>query len=117
MPSWPDDLPDTPLFGFTEQRQRNVIAFKPDVGPPKLRRSSTSVTVAATAQFIMTDFEVGVFNAFYEIDLQDGSLPFSWDHPITGVTYYWFFAADNAPTIERMADDVNKIQCVLLRTT
>jgi hypothetical protein len=115
MPSWPSNLPQTPLYSFSEQRQRNVAAFKPEVGPAKLRRRSTAVPTDANAVFVMTDAQVDEFTDFYVDDLEDGSLPFDWVHPVIGTEYTWVFDSEEAPTVERVAPDVNNVKCKLQR--
>lgn len=113
--AWPGTIPQKPLVGFTEQRQRNVVAFVPDVGTPKISRRSTSVTVNCQAAFFMTDAELANFNTFYETTLADGTLPFTWNHPRTGVSYTWFFAGDDTPTIEGVTYNINRVTCKLSR--
>ena len=109
MADWPGNLPATPLVGFSEQRQRNVVTFKPEVGPPKLRRQSTAVVVNANCTFEMSNDQVTDFLDFYVNDLEDGSIPFGWNHPITGNWYSWVFDPDEAPSIEQVAVDINYV--------
>jgi hypothetical protein len=113
--SWPTELPQTPQYGFQEQRQRNIVSFKPEFGPPKMRLGSTGASTDAVASFIMTDDQVDIFQSFYILDLSDGVLSFQWAHPVTGITYDWVFNSDEAPMIERTAPDVNTVQCKLQR--
>lgn len=116
--SWPGGLPQKPVYGgFTEQRQRNVVAFQPEAGPPKARRRSTAVAVPATARFEMTDAQVVTFNTLFETTLVDGTLPFTWAHPRTNVSYTWMFSpgVQDAPVIESNNVDLNVVTCKLIR--
>src|SRR5262245_34347465 len=93
MPTaWPSTLPQCPnLNGFEEQKQINVAAFTPDVGFPKQRRRSTASGWATEVVFRMSNAQVLTFYTFYETTLYDGTLPFTWAHPITKVSYDWMF--------------------------
>jgi hypothetical protein len=113
--AWPGTIPQKPLVGFAEQRQRNVASFNPDVGEPKVRRRSTAVTINCNAQFIMTDLQLVDFITFFETTLSDGTLPFTWAHPRTGVTYTWMFGVEDSPTIEATTYNINTVSCRLIR--
>jgi len=114
--AWPATLPQCPILNaFSEQRQRNVASFKPDVGPPKMRRRSTAVGVPTSVAFRMTNAQVLTFNTFYETTLFDGTLPFDWPHPITKVAYTWMFSPDEAPKRDRMTSNTSRITFDLIR--
>ncbi len=113
--TWPSTTAQAPIFGMREQRQRNVVAFKPDSGNPKIRRRSTAVCVDTLATFRMDDTELAAFKTFYETTLFDGTLPFDWAHPVTGVTYTWMFSPDDAPEIEATEYGLHTVTCRLLR--
>jgi hypothetical protein len=115
MTTWPSTLPQCPIMNFSEQRQRNVVAFEPDVGPPKMRRRSTAVAVTTSVTFRMSTTQLAAFNTFYETTLSDGVLPFDWAHPVTKVTYSWMFDAKEAPTVERMSPQHHRVSFNLLR--
>lgn len=114
--SWPTGLPQCPILnGFSEQRQRNIAAFQADVGPPKMRRRSTAVAVVTSVIFRMTGDELDTFNLWY-VDYQaDGTLPFTWTHPVTQVEYSWVFDSKDAPRIDRMTPNTFRVSFTLLR--
>ena len=113
---WPATLPQCPVLnGFSEQRQRNVVAFTPDVGPPKMRRRSTASSTLTSVAYRMTKTQLDAFNTFYETTLADGSLPFDWRHPVTGVTYTWVFKSSDAPKRERMTPNTFRVTFDLVR--
>lgn len=115
-PTWPATIPQTPIYGgFTEQRQPNNAGFAPEVGPPKSRRRSTAVGVPTSATFEMTTAQVATFDTFFETTLADGSLSFTWAHPLTGVSYTWMFAPGEAPGKSAENVDLNRITCKLIR--
>jgi len=116
MPSWPGGLPQRPIYGgFTEVRQRNLAMFAPEVGPPKARRRSTAVGVPTSATFEMTDAQLATFKTFFETTLVDGSLPFTWTHPVDGASYSWMFDVQEAPQISAQNVDLHNVSCKLMR--
>jgi antitoxin component of RelBE/YafQ-DinJ toxin-antitoxin module len=116
MTTWPATLPQCPILNdFSEQRQRNLAAFEPDVGPPKMRRRSTAVAVSTAVAFRMDLTELAAFNTFFETTLKDGTLPFDWAHPLTQTTYSWMFDAKEAPRIDRMTPSTVRVTFNLLR--
>lgn len=90
MPSFPSSLPGL-AYGWTETPLDNVARFQPDVGGPKFRRRSTANGSMCSGAFRLSNDDVAIFRAFYEFDLKDGSLPFIWDHPVTGQSTSWAF--------------------------
>jgi hypothetical protein len=113
---WPDTIPQSPIYGgFTEQRQRNVTSFSPDVGSPKIRRRSTAVCVPCVAVFEFSDSQLDIFNTFYEDTLFDGTLPFTWRHPRMQTFYSWMFSVEEAPQIEATGSNLNRVSCKLIR--
>lgn len=63
----------------------------------------------------MTNAQVLAFNSFYESTLADGTLPFTWPHPITKVSYTWMFDPQDAPTFERYAPRFQRVSFNLIR--
>jgi len=116
MPTWPATLPQCPIIsGFSEQKQTNNAGFSPDVGPPKGRRRSTATCVSTTVPFKMTNQQKLDFEDFFGIDLADGTLPFTWLHPVTKVSYSWMFTQGSAPKMSRLTTRTWMISCELLR--
>lgn len=115
-PAWPAGLPQCPVLnGFSERRQRNVVTFNPEVGPQKARRRSTAATVLTGCTFRMTNAQKLTFDTFYETTLADGSLPFTWAHPVTKVGYTWMFAQDESPQRNRATPNTFTISFNLVR--
>lgn len=104
-PAWPANIPQRPNDGgWSETNQRNVAEFQPEVGAPKFRRRSTAAGATASAGFTMTAAQLDDFDDFYADDCVDGTIPFTWAHPISGTTYSWVFTAPP----ERAAIDVDQ---------
>jgi hypothetical protein len=116
MSLWPATLPQCPILnGFSEQRQRNAVSFNPDVGPPKLRRRSSTSGVVASIVFHMTINELEIFRTFFVDTLEDGPISFQWQHPLDGLIYDWWFDAKESPRIERVTSDTAYVSFNLLR--
>src|SRR5262245_48642723 len=114
-PAWPTTLPCSPMFPFSEQRQRNIRAFNPEVGPPKMALRSTAASVKFACVFKFTKAQLAIFKTFYETTLADGTLPFTWKNPIDGVTYNWMFAPDEAPTDTMRTVNHHAVEFTLFR--
>jgi hypothetical protein len=114
--SWPSTIPQCPVLNaFSEERQRNLAAFSPDIGLEKLSRRSTAVGTLTSVAYRMTIDQIVDFDTFYEITLKDGSLPFLWNHPITGTSYVWMFDSGEAPRFDRMTANTFRVTFNLLR--
>jgi len=114
--AWPSTLPQCPILqSFSEERQLNTIAFNPDVGTPKTRRRSTAVSTLTGVGFKFTTAQRATFNTFFETTLADGTLPFTWAHPITKVSYTWMFKPNEVPKLERMTPSTFRATFSLLR--
>jgi len=114
--AWPAGLPQCPILnGWSETPQPNIGAFAPEVGPPKMKRRSTAKTWLSTLTYRMTSAQVVTFKTFYETTLEDGSLPFTWPHPVTKTSYSWNFNPGDEPTITRTAPSVHTVAFKLQR--
>ena len=115
-PEWPATLPQCPiLHGFAETPQSNVGSFDPPVGAPRRVRRSTAKSWLNDLTYRMTNAELVTFKTFFETTLADGSLPFLWTHPLTGVEYYWAFNPGDEPTITRTAPNASTVSFRLIR--
>lgn len=90
-PEWPASLPQCPLRGKQRSPRSNVVAFGTEVGQGKLRRRSTARTKSIPMTFRLTRTEVPVFEAFFEDDLLDGSLPFTMYDSTDEMVHSWLF--------------------------
>lgn len=113
--AWPSDIPQCPVLGMTEQRQPNIAGFQPEVGPPKMRRRSSAVVTVTAVTYRMNVAQLASFNTFYTTTLADGSLPFTWKHPYTGVVYNWMFDSKQAPTFDRVTPSTFRVSFSLFR--
>lgn len=78
-----------------------------------MRRRNTANGTIADAGFEMTDAQVADFDDFFADDLYDGTLAFTWAHPLTGTTYSWMFS--EPPSKAKIGFDYNRVSCRLVR--
>ena len=115
-PAWPAGLPQKPdVDGWSEAPQPNRAQFQPEVGPPIRRRRGTARSYLVQAVFNMTDAQVATFWSFWQSDLKDGTLVFTWTHPVTGASARWSFETE--PTASRVGYDWSRLSCQLRRLT
>ena len=112
--AWPTSL-GCPVLNFTEVPQPNVASFTPEVGPPKMRRRSTAKGWLTSVTFRFTNAQVVTFLTFYETTIEDGSLPFTMNHPRTTTNYSWMFMPGDEPEIVRDAKNANKVSFRIVR--
>jgi len=113
---WPATLPQCPaLNSWNETTQTNLIQFKPEVGPQKIRRKTVQKNWLGTAEFKLSNAQLATFKSFYETALQDGTLPFVWPHPVNKTSYTWTFVPSETPEITRMTPNTSKLQMRLIR--
>ena len=98
MPTWPASLPQIPAPGMSVAPQRNKISFEPEIGDSIDRRRGTAASKAYQISLPpMTKAQFAIFEAFFEDDLYDGVLPFTWNDPISGASHSWKFTGDDPP--------------------
>ena len=83
MADWPPELPDLQLLGLTEERQDGRLRSQMDTGQPKVRRRFTAVVRRFQIPTLLTGEQKIVFDDFYATILLEGSLPFTWEDPVT----------------------------------
>ncbi len=82
---WPGYLNQRVMEGsYSEQPERNVASFSPEVGPPMERRRSAVPTDLASWTGSGTLVEYQQLKDFYRTTLRDGVLPFTRTNPLTG---------------------------------
>jgi hypothetical protein len=87
IPQWPSTLPQAGRANVSGGIQRNVVSFQPDIGPSiDRRRASSAGRIRDVELFNVTKLQYETFLSFFEVDLYDGILPFTWIDPITELT-------------------------------
>lgn len=85
MIDWPEELSEYLLVdSYQETLPDTVIRTQMDVGPPKVRRRSTSAPRLISGTLRLDSDKLGIFEAFYLNTTAGGSLPFNWTSPRTG---------------------------------
>jgi hypothetical protein len=87
MAVWPVTLPDIPLVeGFSESAPDVTIRTQMDAGPARVRPRYTAGVRPVVGKISCTKAQVETLDVFHVTTLMNGSLPFDWAHPRTGVT-------------------------------
>lgn len=84
MPTWPSagGFPQAPRVGtWTRQAQEIVAAFKPAVGPARIRKRVTGSVFICQGVFLVSEAERAILESFWRVDCKLGSLTFQWRDP------------------------------------
>jgi len=115
--TWPVSLPQEPQTGsWRGGPQDNKLAFRPDQGPTITRRRSSAVAHIYGGTFTgLSSTQIATFEAWYEDDLDDGTLSFTWDDPISGTNYSWKFTGETPYSISHVGVDNYMLTVKLMR--
>jgi hypothetical protein len=104
MATWPVSLPSYFMQGgYSEMLPKNIIKTKMEIGPPKMRRRSTTGPRPISGQLHMDAAQVVTFETFFESTLLSGSLRFDWVNPRTRTAKEFRFV--DPPTYAAMGQD------------
>ena len=94
MATWPASLPTDFLKDAVEETPPdNTIRSKMGVGPPKIRKRSTSAVRKFACSQYQTTAQVAVLDTFFVTTLGDGVTEFTGlTHPRTGASVTFMFA-------------------------
>lgn len=93
---------------FTFELDDGVIRTDMEIGPQKTRRRYTKGVDRLSASILATSAEYSIFYSFYDTTLAGGSLPFTFEHPITKVPADFRFRGK--PTINTIGGNYFSIQ-------
>ena len=101
VPSWDSRLPQKmKMAGLGGSEPDNVLRSTMDVGPDKTRPRGSAQPEPIQGYQIMTKTQFGYFQSFYRTTLAQGSLRFSWTHPVTGASCEMKFRESPSWSIE-----------------
>jgi len=87
MAAWPASLPQAPLLGTLTVAPEEIRSiFRPDVGPPMVRRNASVAGEHLSFSVSATDAQYTTLIDFWEDTLNHGADEFTWAHPITDET-------------------------------
>lgn len=93
--AWPGTLQQLlSEANFGIAKGETTIRSDMDIGPKKVRRRFTKGVDIFTASIYLTVTQFTLFETFYDTTLSGGSLPFTFNHPITGVATDFRFASE-----------------------
>ncbi|MDF2140860.1 hypothetical protein [Paenirhodobacter sp. CAU 1674] len=116
---WPTSIRQLPQRGDWDGGPRDDRAiFEPESGPPILRRRVTGVTSEFSATFPkLRAAQVAAFEAWFQDDLANGSLPFLFRDPVRGDVARWMIPGGNGRPYSYRANgaDLHDLSMTLLR--
>ncbi len=84
--AWPSTLQDLiNEQGFALNKGETVLRSDVDVGPNKVRRRFTRPIDTMSGVINLTSVQYEDFEFFFDTETNGGTLPFEFNHPITGV--------------------------------
>ncbi len=98
MPTWPTTLPQEVLRGgYAEGFKTTVIRSPTDSGRTKRRQRFINGPELLDVAMPLTEPEILIFRAFYEDELGNGALSFTYPHPRLGTNVTVAFREDPEP--------------------
>ena len=83
MVAWPASLPQEQFLDTSYKRRDVRLRTQTDTGPGKVRRKFTAAAADVVVPLVVNGAQRQAFDDFYETTLQEGSLPFDWEDPVT----------------------------------
>lgn len=100
MDNWPVSLQQKlDVEGFTKRLGSTKVKTDMDVGPAKVRSRFTDAVDLYDCQVHLDFAEVQTFETFYKTTLANGTLPFLFLDPFTGVESIFRFQPESDPQI------------------
>jgi len=111
MPTaWPPSLPDYIPINTTLRDADLVILQPTTTGPGKTRSRYTVSHELVEMRMPMTAAQLATFHNFFRSTLRSGELPFTWEHPITGLDAEYRFTPGQPPTYTALGADKTLVQ-------
>lgn len=108
---WPLTLPQgVALDGFGTTYEGAFSTFKPEVGKPIRRSTSTRAFEMLQCTLFLTNSQYPIFWTFWRVDLRRGILNFTFPHPILDIPVDVEFAGEDPPTTTIRAGSYDKWQ-------
>lgn len=116
--SWPGTIPQSPLVDTWEEVPKNeMISSSVDSGEAPSRMRGTGIFWMCQGEFHFSNAaQYTAFWNFWINDLKKGSLPFTWNHPFTGVSYTWKLDPNaGPPNFRSLAQDKHRATLSFIR--
>lgn len=107
MDTWPISLQQKfDVDGFQKKIGRTKVATDMDIGPAKVRSRFTDAVDGYECQIRLDYSEMATFETFYKTTLGNGTLPFLFDDPFTGLKIPFRFSPESDPVIRPLGGRV-----------
>ncbi|HEX5232244.1 MAG TPA: hypothetical protein VFW56_08400 [Bradyrhizobium sp.] len=113
FPSYIDVFEAALQSGYGSQPESNQVAFQPQTGPAILRRRTSLSQDLETFTLRLTSTQYEQVKKFYRYTVQDGTLPFTMEHPRNRTTGTWQFVSGQTPKIAAAYGVVYDVQLQL----
>lgn len=107
MPTWPSTLQQNANYDYNETWDDGTIRSQPDQGPVMTRRRYTKIRKMAKMTVWVDRTQYTTFETFYNTTIQGGSLPFTWEDPVTQISSNLLFLSP--PSISSIGPNNFKI--------
>jgi hypothetical protein len=82
VPTWPATLPQEPSeTSFKETPPDLIVRSEMDAGPDKVRKRYTAGVRLFEVEYLFLPDQMTAWESFYENEISDGVLPFTYPHP------------------------------------
>lgn len=82
MATWPATLPQEPIPDSLKETPPNLlIRTEMDAGPAKVRKRFSAGVRLFEAEYMFTQTEMAIWEVFYENQIGNGALSFTFPHP------------------------------------
>jgi hypothetical protein len=109
MAVYPFELQKHPNQSYTQSIIDGTIRTNMDVGPSQSRPRYTRIRRSSRLTIWVDKYLYEVFMSFYTVDLALGSMPFTWENPISQTPCELKFS--KAPTISSVGPLTWEISC------
>lgn len=82
IPSYPSELPPPLRADYAEQTGEGRALFRPDAGPPQVRRKFAAVVDDVPYSTSLERWKLGLFDKFFTETLNFGTIPFLMPAPL-----------------------------------
>jgi hypothetical protein len=94
MPTWPGTLPWEQFLGTDLTMEPAFIETAMDVGPPKAHAVYSEHLEEADVPIKLNGDQLQVFRTWFRDELDNGALPWTWEHPATDEVATYAFRAE-----------------------
>lgn len=112
--TWPADLPQCFVLGYSEAVADGLVETQPEIGPPISRSRTSSAPRPLSGQMRMTRAQIATLRTFVDETIGRGALAFEFPDPTADGTLLVKFQKGSLPGWQQTAPGVYLVNIVLL---